>query len=95
MILQTIAIILQLMLSVLCGLAIGYHFTTRKMVGTVLKRLQDVLDELTKVINLNQKVNEQDKTLIKNIEDIYKGVYHEVRFVRQNMVRRKVPIIDE
>lgn len=95
MIIQIISIILQLILAILCGLAIGYHFTTRKMVGTVLSELRDVIKQLKSIIELNQRINDQDKKLIDNIEKLYKGIYYEIRFVRQHMVRRKTPIIDE
>lgn len=95
MVLQIITAVLQIVLAVLCGLAIGYHFTTRKMVGNVLNKLQDVLKELKDVIDLNQRINDQDKKLIENTEKLYKGIYNETRFIRQNMIRRKTPIIDE
>lgn len=101
MTIQLITTILQGLLIILGGFAFGGLISLSIKFNRISKecdflrgKLIDVLDVLSATNKDLHDINKQDKEFIGLNKKLFDTTYAEVKFIRQNMTRRKKPIID-
>lgn len=86
--LKIITIVLQILIATMLGISIGACIALNKKYNKIIGLLIQTATNCGDIVKLSRQTVNDNKSLIKNLD-------LNIDFIRQNMVRRKKPIIDD